>query len=79
MRGDAAVLDQNCYVETSSICRKNFRMSDALLTGLIYLCAGVSMMIIPGQIHAALRHPFCRLGDSHRTGGRIVAASRPEP
>ena len=48
MRGDAAVLDQNCYVETSSICRKNFRMSDALLTGLIYLCAGVSMMILIG-------------------------------
>lgn len=48
MRGNAAVLDQNCYVETSSICRKNFRMSDTVLTGLIYLCAGVSMMILIG-------------------------------
>ena len=48
MRGNAAVLDQNCYVETSSICRKNFRMSDTVMTGLIYLCAGVSMMILIG-------------------------------
>ena len=35
MRGDAAVLDQNCCVETASAGK--ISGSDALLTGLIYL------------------------------------------
>ena len=48
MRGDAAVLDQDCYIERTSICRKNFRMSDAVLTGLIYISAGISMLILIG-------------------------------
>lgn len=48
MRGDAAVLEQDCYMEKTSICRKNFRMSDTVLTGLIYISAGISMLILIG-------------------------------
>lgn len=50
MRGDAAVLEQGFYVERTSICRKNRRVGDKVLTGLIYLSAGISIAILAGII-----------------------------
>ena len=48
MRGETAVLESNFMPERTSICRKNFRLSDAILTGLIYLCAGIAMLLLIG-------------------------------
>ena len=35
---------------TNSICKKKVRITDSILYGLIYLCAGISVLLIAGII-----------------------------
>ena len=48
MRDETAVLEPSYIPEKTSICKKNFRLSDLILTALIYLCAGIAMLLLIG-------------------------------
>ena len=70
MTNEIAVPLHKDTVIKNSICRRQTRVSDSILTFLIYLSASISILIlVAAQTVSLLSWDTCSSGESHRSTG----------